>query len=442
MIRRWKTLFEPYRIKAVEPLGFASTAERERALHAAAYNVFHVPAETVLIDLLTDSGTSAMSGEQWAALMRGDEAYAGSRSFETFQKAVRELTGYREVIPAHQGRAAEHILFSVLGGPGKVFLANAHFETTRGNIEATGAKAIDLPAPEAADPANPSPFKGDIDTRALERAIGEHGAANIPLAIMTVTNNTAAGQPVSMRNLREASEICAKHKIPLFLDAARFAENAYLVKKRETGYAARAAAETAREMFSLAQGCWMSAKKDGLAHIGGFLALKDKALADRAREAMVLFEGFPTYGGLAGRDLEAIARGLSEVLDDDYLEHRLRLIEFFSERMRAAKVPIVEPPGGHAVFVDAKAFLPHIPPEQLPASALAGAAYRTGGVRGAAMGNFLRLAVPRRAYTQSHLEYVAEVFSEIAAQKDLVRGLKRVGEAKGMGVLFARLEPV
>ncbi|OGS39484.1 MAG: tyrosine phenol-lyase, partial [Elusimicrobia bacterium RIFOXYD12_FULL_66_9] len=407
----------------MEPLGFTTRAEREQVLRAASWNLFGIPADKVLIDLLTDSGTSAMSAEQWAAIMRGDESYAGARSFFTFEKAVRELTGYRHVMPVHQGRAAERILFSVVGGPGKTVIANSHFDTTRANVEASGAQAIDLPVPEALDFAHPAPFKGDMDLRALEAKIRELGRDNIPMIVMTLTNNSLGGQPVSMGNLRKVSEIARHHHIPLLLDVARFAENAWFIKSRELGYSSRSAAEIAREIFSYADGCWMSAKKDAFVNIGGFLAVNDADWSARAREFLILGEGFPTYGGLAGRDLEAMAVGLREVLDEHYLEYRIRSVEYLGDGLRRAGVPIVEPPGGHAVYLDAKRLLPHIPPAGFPAQALACELYLTAGVRSVEIGSLMfgrhgkgefkpasmelvRLAIPRRVYTQSHIDFL------------------------------------
>ncbi|MBI4348472.1 MAG: tryptophanase [Elusimicrobia bacterium] len=455
----WQTIIEPFKIKTVEPLGFTTRAEREKALADAGYNVFHVPADKVLIDLLTDSGTSAMSAEQWAALMRGDESYAGARSFFRFEKTVRDLTGLREVIPVHQGRAAERILFSFLGGPGKTVLANAHFDTTRANIEVSGAKAIDLPVPEAWDFQNPSPFKGDIDTRQLEAAIQEHGAKNIPMVILTVTNNALGGQPVSMRNIRDTAEICSQYRIPLFLDCARFAENAYLIKRRERGYATRPVRDIAREMFSYAQGCMMSAKKDALVNIGGFVALNDAEWAKAARQELILGEGFPTYGGLAGRDLEAMARGLEEILDEEYLQYRIRSVEYLGDGLKDAGVPIITPTGGHGVYVDAKRFLGHIPPNQYPGQALVCELYLTGGIRAVEIGSLMfgrgrngdftpakmelvRLAIPRRVYTQSHIDYVIEVFRELAQRKDSMRGLKLVEGFEHLNHFMAKLAPL
>ncbi len=459
MLERWKTIIEPFRIKTVEPLGFTTEHEREKLLAAAGYNLFAVHADKVLIDLLTDSGTSAMSSEQWAALMRGDESYAGAKSFYAFEKAVRDLTGYRHILPVHQGRAAERILMSVAAGPGKTIFSNSHFDTTRANVEASGATAVDLPVAEALDFAMPAPFKGDIDVKKLEAEIRRVGAANVPMIIMTLTNNSLGGQPVSMRNLRDVSEVARHYKIPVILDVARFAENAYLIKRRERGYSKRDVREIAQEMFSYAQGCMMSAKKDALVNIGGFLALNDAGWVQKAREVLILGEGFPTYGGLAGRDLEAMAQGLQEVLDERYLEYRLRSIEYLGEGLRKAGVPIVEPPGGHAVYVDAKRFLPHIPPEQFPGQALVCELYLTGGIRSVEIGSLMfgreeagkfvparmelvRLAIPRRVYTQSHVDFVIEVFADIAKRKDLIRGLRLVESAPSLRHFTAKLAPV
>ena len=458
MEKSWKTIIEPFKIKSVEPLGFTTRAEREQVLRQASWNLFGVPADKVLIDLLTDSGTSAMSAEQWAAMMRGDESYAGARSFFTFEKAVRDLTGYRYVMPVHQGRAAERILFSVAGGRGKTVIANSHFDTTRANVEASGASAVDLPVPEALDFAHPAPFKGDMDLRALEAKIRELGRENVPMIVMTLTNNSLGGQPVSMDNLRRVSEIARHHSIPLMLDVARFAENAWFIKRRESGYATRTAAEIAREMFSLADGCWMSAKKDAFVNIGGFLAVNSPEWNARAREFLILGEGFPTYGGLAGRDLEAMAQGLKEVLDEHYLEYRVRSVEYLGEGLRKAGVPIVEPPGGHAVYIDAKRLLPHIPPSGYPAQALACELYLTAGIRSVEIGSLMfgrrkngvfeparmelvRLAIPRRVYTQSHVDFLIEVLADVASRARSIKPLRLIEAAETLAHFTARLEP-
>jgi tryptophanase len=454
----WKTIIEPFRIKTVEPLAFTTAAERENILREACYNVFAIPADKVLIDFLTDSGTGAMSAEQWAAIMRGDESYAGARSFFVFEKAVRDLTGYRYVLPVHQGRAAERILMGVVCGPGKTVLSNSHFDTTRANVEASGSAAVDLPVPEALDFDTPGPFKGDMDVRAMEAKIRELGAEHIPMVIMTLTNNSLGGQPVSMRNLREVSEVCRRHRIPLILDVARFAENAFFIKLREPGYASRSAADIAREIFSHAQGCMMSAKKDALVNIGGFLALNDSQWVARCREALILTEGFPTYGGLAGRDLEAMAQGLSEVLDEQYLTYRLRSVEYLGNGLRRAGIPIVEPPGGHAVYVNAKKFLPHIPPSGYPGQALVCELYRTAGIRAVEIGSLMfgkggdgpfvpapmelvRLAMPRRVYTQSHIDFVIEVFADIVRRAPTLRPLRLLESPPRLAHFTAKLMP-
>ena len=454
----WKTIIEPFKIKSVEPLGFTTRGEREKALRDADYNLFAIPADRVLIDLLTDSGTSAMSAEQWAAIMRGDESYAGARSFYELEKTVRDLTGLRFVMPVHQGRAAERVLFSVVGGPGKVVLSNSHFDTTRANVEASGAEAIDLPVPEALDFASPGDFKGDIDLRALEAKLRELGAARVSMIVMTLTNNSLGGQPVSMANLRATSEIAKHYKVPLFLDIARFAENAWFIKRREVGYSSLAVREIVREMFSYADGCWMSAKKDAFVNIGGFLALNDEKWMAQARETLILGEGFTTYGGLAGRDLEAMAVGLREVLDEHYLEYRIRSIEYLGDGLRSAGVPIVEPPGGHAVYIDATRLLPHIPPSGYPAQALACELYLTAGIRSVEIGSLMfgrrengaflparmelvRLAIPRRVYTQSHVDFLIEVVADVATRAATIRPLRLLEAAPRLAHFTAKLAP-
>ncbi|MFI5363858.1 MAG: tryptophanase [Elusimicrobiota bacterium] len=458
MTRRWRTIIEPFRIKTVEPLGFTTSADRKRALRRASYNVFRLHADKVLIDFLTDSGTSAMSAEQWACLMRGDESYAGARSFFVFERAVRALTGYRHVLPVHQGRAAERILMNVACGPGKTVLSNSHFDTTRANVEASGARAVDLPVAEALNFARPGPFKGDMDTAALDAKIRELGPANVPMIIMTLTNNSLGGQPVSMGNLRRVAAIAARHKIPVILDVARFAENAYFIKLREPGYSRRSAREIAQEMFTYASGCMMSAKKDALVNIGGFLALNSSSWVSKARELLILGEGFPTYGGLAGRDLETMARGLEEVLDEEYLAYRLRSVEYLGDGLRRAGVPIVEPPGGHAVYVDARRLLPHIAPEKFPAQALVCELYLTAGIRAVEIGSLMfgrgagktfvparmelvRLAVPRRVYTQSHIDFVIEVFADIVRRAKTLRGMILLKGSPSLRHFTAKLAP-
>ncbi|MBI5624337.1 MAG: tryptophanase [Elusimicrobia bacterium] len=454
----WKTIIEPFKIKTVEPLGFTTLPEREAVLREACYNIFAIPADKVLVDLLTDSGTSAMSAEQWACVMRGDESYAGARSFFTFEAAVRRLTGYRHIMPVHQGRAAERILFSVVGGPGKTILSNSHFDTTRANAEASGCVALDLPAPGALDFDTPADFKGDIDLKALEDAIRRIGKQNIPMIVMTLTNNSLGGQPASMANLRETSRIARHYGIPVIIDCARFAENAFFIKRREPGFASRKVSDIAQEIFSYGSGAMMSSKKDAFANIGGFLALNDPDWAKAAREILILGEGFPTYGGLAGRDLEAIARGLTEVLDEEYLTYRIRSIEYLAEGLRKAGVPIVEPPGGHAVYVNARKFLPHIKPEGYPGQSLVCELYRTAGIRAVEIGSLMfgktengkfvpapmelvRLAIPRRVYTQSHIDFVIEVFADIAKRRDRLPPMRLIEGSQRLTHFTAKMMP-
>lgn len=455
-----KTIIEPFKIKSVEPIRFTSVEDREVILRRAFYNMFLIHAEDVLIDLLTDSGTAAMSARQWAGILDGDESYAGARSFYRFEHKVRELTGFRFIIPTHQGRAAEKILFSLVGGNGKVIPNNAHFDTTRANVEASGAEAIDLPTEEGRDPERPGDFKGNMDTKALQALIARVGPAAIPLCMMTVTNNSGGGQPVSMANLRETSAICRKHGIPLFLDACRFAENAYFVKRREPGYASTPIKQIVREMFSLVDGATMSAKKDALVNMGGFLAMNDDALSREARNLLIVTEGFTTYGGLAGRDLEAIAQGLEEVLDEHYLAYRIRSVEYLGEKLSAAGVPIMLPPGGHAIYLNARKFLPHIPVSGFPGQSLSVELFRLGGIRSVEIGSVMfgrtdtagefiparmelvRLAIPRRVYTQSHIDYVAEVVIEAFGRRESLRGFRIVEEAPVLRHFTAKFEPV
>ena len=448
----FRTIIEPFKIKSVEPVKWTTREERERYLHAAYYNLFLLPAEHVLIDLLTDSGTGAMSSRQWAAMMEGDESYAGSPSFERFRRAIEGVFGYKHVIPTHQGRAAERILFSVMCKKGDVVPNNSHFDTTRANVESTGAEAVDLPAPEGLEPSTPGPFKGNMDAKALERLIERVGRERVPLVMLTITNNSGGGQPVSMDNARAVSAICRKHNIPLYFDACRFAENAYLIKLREKGYEAETPKAIAQEMFALGDGCTMSAKKDGLANIGGFLCTNDDGLAQREKNLLILTEGYPTYGGLAGRDLEAIAVGLEEVLDEDYLRYRIVSTAYLGKHVSDAGVPIVQPPGGHAIYIDARAFLPHIPTREFPGVALAAELYLEGGIRSAEIGTLMfgeaakmdlvRLAIPRRVYTQSHIDYVVEVIIEVWKRRQRIRGLKLTYEAPVLRHFTARLAPL
>jgi len=447
-----KTIIEPFRIKVVEPIRMTTRAQREAALHEAGLNLFNLRAEDVIIDLLTDSGTGAMSSEQWAGMMRGDESYAGARSFYRLNDAVQQITGFDHFLPTHQGRAAERILFEIVGGPGKVVPNNNHFDTTRANIEHSGAKAVDLVIDAGKDPRSPHPFKGNLDTAKLGRLLEEAGPDNVPLVMVTVTNNSGGGQPVSLRNLQDVRAVCDRHGKPLFLDACRFAENAFFIKKREPGQTHRTVAAIVREMFDLADGATISAKKDGLVNIGGLLLLRDPQLNEAARNVLILTEGFPTYGGLAGRDLEAIAQGMEEVLHEDYLTYRIRSTEYLGERLRDAGVQIVEPPGGHAIYIDAKAFVPHIPPAQFPGQAVACAFYRCGGIRSCEIGSVMfgreqppdmelvRLAIPRRTYTQSHIDYVIEAILEVFAGRDKLRGLRIVEEPPTLRHFTARFE--
>ena len=456
---RFRTIIEPFRIHAVEPIRMTTRDERMAAVETAGWNLFALHAEDVLIDLLTDSGTGAMSRDQWAAIQHGDESYAGSPSWFTFLNAVTELWPFRHVIPTHQGRAAEKILFSVIGGPGKVIPNNTHFDTTRANIEATGAEAVDLVIAEGRDPAALHPFKGNVDIDALEALLASRGA-DVPVVFVTVTNNSGGGQPVSLANLRAVRTVCDRYAKPLFLDACRFAENAWFIKTREPGQAARSIPDIVRDMAALADGMTMSAKKDGLANIGGWLAMDDDALAETCRNLLILTEGFPTYGGLAGRDLEAIAQGLREVVQDDYLHYRIRSTAYLGEALDAVGVPLVKPFGGHAIYLDARALLPQIPPLAYPGQALAVALYVEGGIRGCEIGtvmfgrhpdgsespaamDLVRLAIPRRTYTQSHIDYVIEVVSAVAAHATDLRGYRIVEpQPSALRHFTARFEPV
>jgi len=447
-----KTIIEPFRIKVVEPIRMTTREHRETALRRAGFNVFLLDAEDVLIDLLTDSGTGAMSSEQWAGVMRGDESYAGAVSFHRFYDRVREMTGFEHVLPTHQGRASERILFEVVGGPGKIVPNNNHFDTTRANVEHSGAEAVDLVIDEGRCPTTRHPFKGNMDVGKLERLIDDAGAARIPLVMLTVTNNSGGGQPVSLENIRAVRAVCMRHGIPLYLDACRFAENAYFIKLREPGQGDRSVKEIVREMFDLADGATISAKKDGLANIGGVLLMRDETLAQQARNLLILTEGFPTYGGLAGRDLEAIAQGFEEVLHEDYLQYRLRSVAYLGEKLLAGGVPIVEPPGGHAIYIDAAVECPHIPPERFPGQALVCALYRHAGIRAVEIGTLMfggqghhaemelvRLAIPRRVYTQSHIDYVVEAILEVHARRDKLKPLTIVEAPPQLRHFTARL---
>ncbi|HEX6575538.1 MAG TPA: tryptophanase [Gemmatimonadaceae bacterium] len=455
---RFNTIIEPFRIKTVEPIRQTTVSQRRAAIEKAHYNVFLLPARDVLIDLLTDSGTGAMSVYQWAGMMKGDESYAGARSFDAFESAVRDITGFSHVIPTHQGRAAEHILFHTVVRKGDIVPNNTHFDTTRANVEDAGGIPLDLPTREGKRAQSSDPFKGNMDVDALERTLEQHGE-RVPLVMITVTNNSEGGQPVSLENVRDVSAVCRRYGVPLFIDACRFAENAWLNKSREAHLATRSARSIAQEMFSLADGCTMSAKKDGMANIGGFLAMNNGALASRCRTRLVLTEGFPTYGGLAGYDLEAIAVGLNEALDEDYLRYRIRSIEYLGEKLLAAGVPIVTPTGGHALYLDARRMLAHVPQSEYPAWALSLVLYVEGGVRAAEIGSVMfgrkqngierfselelvRLAFPRRVYTQSHVDYVAEVVCYVNSIASRIRGV-RITEAPSVLRHFtARLEPI
>jgi tyrosine phenol-lyase len=452
-----KTIIEPFKIKTVEPIKFSTVEERETILAEAGYNPFLIHAEDVLIDLLTDSGTSAMSARQWAGMMEGDESYAGARSFFRFERVAKDLTGFTYIIPTHQGRAAEKILFTILGGPGKFFANNTHFDTTRANIEFTGAIAIDCPDPLTSDTGAIADFKGNMNVVALEQCIAEKGKENIPLVMITVTNNAGGGQPVSMANIRQVKDVAAKHGIPLYLDACRFAENAYFIKKREKGYARKSVREIAKEMFSYADGCTMSGKKDALVNMGGFLAMNDENLFMQARNILVVTEGFPTYGGLAGRDLEAMAQGLEEVLDEHYLTYRLRSVEYLGEKLTKAGVPILQPPGGHAIYIDARKFAPHIPPQMFPGQSIVCELFKIGGIRSVEIGSVMfgktnpstgafipaalelvRLAIPRRVYTQSHIDYVIECVIDAYERRSSLKGMCLTYEAPMLRHFTAR----
>ena len=453
-----KTIIEPFRIKSVEPIRMTTPQERRDLLKRADYNLFKLHSDDVLIDLLTDSGTSAMSAQQWSALMAGDECYAGSPSFYRFEAAVRDLMDFKHIIPTHQGRAAEAILFSILGGEGKYIPSNTHFDTTRGNIENSGAEATDLVIEEGKDPALIHPFKGNMDLDKLESYLGEYGD-KVPCVMLTITNNAGGGQPVSLENIRGTAALAKRFGKPFIIDGCRFAENAWFIQQREAGQSERTIKEIVRDCFALADGMTMSAKKDAFANIGGWLALNDDELAEKCRARLIMTEGFPTYGGLAGRDLDAIAQGLTEIVDENYLRYRIRTNEYIGERLDALGVPVVKPAGGHAVFVDARRWLSHIPPLQYPGQAVACALYELGGIRGCEIGtvmfgrapdgsekpaamDLVRLAIPRRVYTQSHADYMVEVFEELSAIKDSLPGYRITQEPKMLRHFTASFEPL
>ena len=456
-----KTIIEPFRVKVVEPIKMTTRSEREHLLREAAFNLFLLKAEDVIIDLLTDSGTAAMSAAQWSALFRGDESYAGSASFYRFEETVRDIFGFQHVIPTHQGRAAERILFSTTCQAGSVVPNNTHFDTTRANIEYVGAEAVDLPIPEFYTPAVYHPFKGNMDISALVDLFERVGAERVPLVMLTVTNNSGGGQPVSMANIKAVKKICSHYDVPLYLDACRFAENAYFIKLREPAYADKLLKEIAREMFSYADGCTMSAKKDGLANIGGFLCTNDEQLAQQEKKLLILTEGFPTYGGMAGRDLEAIAVGLEEVLHEDYLQYRFASIRYLGDHIAREGVPIVQPPGGHAIYIDAHQMLPHIPQLQYPGQALAVELYREAGIRSCEIGTVMhaekdpqtgaempaamelvRLAIPHRVYTQSHIDYVIEAIIEVNKRRAAISGYRIVSQPEFLRHFSARFAPI
>ncbi len=455
----FRTIIEPFRIHSVEPLRITTEAERREAIRGAGYNVFNLHAADVLIDLLTDSGTGAMSRDQWAGIQRGDESYAGSPSWFSFLDSVRDLFPFEHVIPTHQGRAAEKILFTAIGGPGKTVPSNSHFDTTRANVEYSGARAVDFVIPEGRDPRADHPFKGNMDLAALESLLVAAAPGEVPVVMVTITNNSGGGQPVSMENLRGVRALCDRFGVPLFLDACRFAENAWFIRLREPGYAEKDVRDIVREMASLADGMTMSAKKDPLGNIGGWLAMNDDTLAAKCRTLLILTEGFPTYGGLAGRDLEALAQGLREATDHDYLRYRIRSTAYLGEALDKAGVPVVLPIGGHAVYIDAKSLLPHVPPLQYPGQSLAIALYETGGVRGCEIGTVMfgrqpdggerpaamelvRLAIPRRTYTQSHIDYVIEVCLHVAEHADQLGGYRIVDEPPSLRHFTATFEPL
>ncbi|MCF8260058.1 MAG: tryptophanase [Melioribacteraceae bacterium] len=454
-----KTIIEPFRIKSVEPIRFTTREEREKILTDAGFNSFLIHADDVLIDLLTDSGTSAMSAKQWAGIMEGDESYAGSRSFYRFESIVKSITGHEFIIPTHQGRAAEKILFSIVGGEGKFIPNNTHFDTTRANVEFSGAEAVDLLCDVGKKPEVRADFKGNMNVDKLEDFIKKTRRENIPLVMMTITNNSGGGQPVSMQNIKDVKSVCDKYELPFFMDACRFAENAYFIKLREPGYSEKSIPEICREMFSYTDGATMSAKKDALVNIGGFLSINNDDLATKCRNLLIVTEGFPTYGGLAGRDLEAVAQGLEEVMDEHYLEYRIRSTAYLGEKMLVNGIPIIEPPGGHAIYIDAKRFLPHIPQNLFPGQSIVCELYLQGGIRAVEIGSVMfgkydkktgepispdmelvRLAIPRRVYTQSHIDYVAEVLIDVYKNRNNLRGYKFTYEAPMLRHFTARFE--
>ncbi|MGD8345703.1 MAG: tryptophanase [Lysobacterales bacterium] len=454
-----KTIIEPFRIKSVEPIRMTTRKEREQCIREAHYNLFTLHSDDVLIDLLTDSGTASMSARQWGAIMVGDESYAGSPSFYRFKSAVENLMPFKYLIPTHQGRAAESILFTMVARPHHVIPNNTHFDTTRANIEAQGSEAVDLVIAEGRDPDSEHPFKGNMDIDRLDAFISEHGAENVPLCMLTITNNSGGGQPVSMENIRQTRAVCDRHGIPLFIDACRFAENAWFIKQREPGYRDKPVIEIVREMFSHADGCTMSAKKDGLANIGGWLAMNNEGWAVQCRNRLILTEGFSTYGGLSGRDLEAIAAGLEEVVQEDYLRYRIASTEYVARHISETGVPIMKPAGGHAVYIDARRLLPHIPPLQYPGQSLAVELYKEGGIRGCEIGtamfglhpdgtespahmDLVRLAIPRRMYTQAHMDYVVEVVASVYENRENLRGMKFIRQPKALRHFTGRFDYV
>jgi len=456
-----KTIIEPFKIKVIEPIKMTTKAERKKIIKNASYNPFNLRAEDVIIDLLTDSGTSAMSAKQWAGIAEGDESYAGARSFYRFEETIKNITNFKNIIPTHQGRAAEKILFSTLVEEGQIVPNNSHFDTTRANVEFRGAEALDLLCSEGKDPSLDAPFKGNMDTTKLEKLLKKESKKKIPLVMLTVTNNANGGQPVSMENIKEVKKICKKFHIPLFLDACRFAENAYFIKLREKGYARKKVFTIVKEMFSYADGCTMSAKKDAIVNIGGFLAMNDNELANNCRNLLILTEGFPTYGGMAGRDMEAIAQGLMEVMEEDYLQYRIQSNKYLGEHLTKIGIPIVQPPGGHAIYIDAGNFLSHIPRNQYPGWALSIELYIEGGIRTCEMGSvvfakknektgeeippeleLVRLAIPRRVYTQSHIDYVIEVMEQIWKKRKQIQGMRITYEPKTLRHFTAKFDYV